>query len=132
VKPLVWVNGLNYQPMAMTFDAVEDDEQVAHVGMDYRTIRVGSDEVTVAAVGWVITRDDRRHLGLASSLMRVAHARARSDGRSFAVLFTGVPGLYHPLGYTAAPNVPGRGAMVASLDGSLWSNQPVDLMGPEW
>lgn len=111
-----------------------DGRIVSHVGWDNRTVRVDGERIQICAIGYVVTEEMVRHRGFATTLMRLAHDLALSEGISFGALFTGVPGLYQPLGYGYKTNLGtvGSGGMVASLDGSEWPDGIVDPCGPAW
>ncbi|MHC4398467.1 MAG: GNAT family N-acetyltransferase [Planctomycetota bacterium] len=58
----------------------------------------------VVGVAWVATQVKYRRQGVATHLLR--HVLEAVDGRGLpSVLFTGLPGLYEPLGYAAVPQV---------------------------
>jgi|ERR1039458_7358665 predicted acetyltransferase len=111
-----------------------DGRTVSHVGWDNRTVRVDGKRIQVCAIGYVVTDELVRHRGFATTLMLLAHDLARSEGISFGALFTGVPGLYQPLGYEYQKNLSlvSTGGMVASLDGSVWPDGIVDPCGVPW
>lgn len=122
------------EPREIAYTIQVNNHVLSHVGIDERTIRVGEQFVRVAAVGFVVTHESVRHRKYATILMQLSHDVALSKGISFAALFTGVPQLYWPLGYEYKENLSacGAGGMVASLDGSVWPDGPVDMRGPAW
>lgn len=62
----------------------------------------GADALPAAMIGMVATHPDHRRRGLARALLDSAHATLKSEGRRFAVLWTGQPGVYASHGWVAA------------------------------
>lgn len=127
--------GIEYEPRQQTLVTTIDGGVASHVGMEFRTITVGGNPLDVACMGLVITHQDYRRLGLASSLLRLAHRRASEAGIEWAALFTGVVDFYQPLGYVVCDNlaVAEPGGMVKALrEGVVWPDGVVDLCGVPW
>lgn len=125
-----------YLPLERDFDVLIDGLVVSHVSAGRRTIVVDGRVLTTGTIGWVCTDPRWRRAGLATSLLRAAHAWMRELGLTHSALFTGVPEVYEPLGYRPRANPPGRGFMVLdfgewpSLD---WSyDAAIDIGGLEW
>lgn len=122
--------GVPLEPSEFVFTQADAQGCVAHVGLDRRSVRFRVADLPVAAIRFVVTREDRRREGIASELMLRAHGRAVCIGLRLAVLFSDVTGFYERLGYqTVRP-----GAMVCALDGreSGWLEGEWEPIGAEW
>ena len=124
--------GVPLEPSEYQFVEADTHGCVGHVGLDVRMVWFEDDPhvaVGVAAIRFVVTREDCRELGVATGLMLRAHGKAACLGLAFAVLFSGVEGFYRTLGYrTVRP-----GAMVCALDGrSKWPAGAWETVGKEW
>jgi predicted N-acetyltransferase YhbS len=101
---------------------------VCYVGMMKREILVNKVPHPVAGIGYVCTEPAHRGLGLMHQAMELAHKRGRQLGCQWAMLNTGHIGLYEPMGYVRALNLP-PDWMVKPL-GQWWDEHfTVDLQG---
>lgn len=90
------------RPPDLSLEICAGDDVLSHVGLYWRTLRIGGQEVDVAGIGGVATQEQWRHQGFAGCLMRSAHAVARSRGLRLAALFCdqwAFGQLYSRLGY---------------------------------
>lgn len=101
---------------------------VCYVGMTVRTILVNSESLKIAGVGFVCTHPDWRRLGLMRATMDIVHERTRRLELPFALLNTGMPYLYTPMGYRHPPNL-SEEWMVASFLDEWDDTAEVDLCG---
>ena len=120
---------------------------VGHMGIAYRTIRLGRRLVDICGLADVATDPGLRGRGIASGMLSEAIAFGRESGAEFFVLF-GDRGLYAGQGFRPAPNrmrfvaIDGfrlidvredtdEGLMVLPLGDVAWDDAAeVDLLGP--
>ena len=125
----------------------EDERILAHMGLAYRTIRLGDQLVDICGLADVATAPETRGRGLASGLLAEAIAFARESPADFFVLFGDRP-MYAGHGFRPAPNrmrfvaihefrlIDVRedfddGLMVLPVGDLDWDDAaPVDLLGP--
>jgi predicted N-acetyltransferase YhbS len=118
------------------FDRYDREGCVGHVGMDERWVEFDATELEdvrswrlkVAAIRFVVTREDCRHQGVGTELMCSAHQMAARKGLDFAVLFTDLPEFYEHLTYEMVrPR-----AMVLGIKGYPWPPYNWWPVGSEW
>ena len=77
---------------------------LGNVSLAPMQVRLDGRSTELVGIAWVATREEYRRQGVANRLLR--HALEVLDERGLpSVLFTGLPGVYEPLGFVAVPQV---------------------------
>jgi len=80
----------------------EKGEVVSHIGLLYRRMRLGPEEIPLAIISLMATRPDFRRQGYATSLLKFAIEKMKQDGIVLAVLWAGIPDFYRRSGWESA------------------------------
>ena len=81
-----------------------DNEVLGNVSLAPMRVWLDGRSTELVGIAWVATREDYRRQGVAKRLLR--HALEVVDERGLpSVLFTGLPGVYEPLGFETVPQV---------------------------
>ena len=108
---------------------------VAHMAMLLRAVQLGEGPFLVAGLAEVATDPDHRGQGMATRLLQVAIAEARSSPAQFLLLF-GTARIYSSAGFRRIPNhiasIGNDGSlMMLPLKNQVWSDTcDLDLKGP--
>lgn len=139
-------SGFDWDQPNLHLTAISVDKVVSHVGMLSRQIQVGSQIVSVGGISDVATHPDWRRRGIAYILMKFAGDYLRKARQhQFAMLFCNESLIhyYEACGFhkTDAPlYITSRGKrlkleeikMIMPIDGSIWPEGEIDLLGQPW
>jgi predicted acetyltransferase len=81
-----------------------DNEVLGNVSLAPMQVWLDGRSSEVVGIAWVVTREEYRRQGVASRLLRRALEVVDEQGLP-SVLFTGLPGVYEPLGFEVVPQV---------------------------
>ena len=95
----------------------QDGRIVSHAAVWPRTFDFAGRAIGVGIIVLVATEPGSRRRGLAAGLMRDLQAAMPGLGCQLGLLWTGVPGFYHPLGWKTV-NTPGWIASGSDTDGN--------------
>jgi len=118
-------------PGDLVYGISADGIVVSHLDVYWKSIRIGGQQVEVAAIGQVCTLPDYRRRGLATWLLEAVHEDAR--GRvPFGALF-GSPSFYGRLGYRETNLTRDLGFLLCPLtDDPDCPDGNVELDGQRW
>ncbi len=121
--------GDDFPPGDVILQVRSGEDVLSHLDLYWRSVGVGSAEISVAAIGQVATDPAYRGLGLASGLVRTAHRVAAERGTPWAALF-GDLALYERFGYLRPPELPHPDFLVCPLAaGAVWPPGSIDTRG---
>jgi predicted N-acetyltransferase YhbS len=110
-------------------EVAEGDDVRAHVGLYWRTVGVGGQDVEVLGLGLVCTDPAYRLQGFASALIDAAHQLGVSRGIRYAMLW-GDPAFYGRFGYAPVGDDPLL--LACQLSEYAWPAGPIDTRGQHW
>lgn len=121
--------GCELEPSAHQLTRQDDRGTVAHVGVDRRSVGFeGGMALDVAAIRFVVVREDCRSDYVGLNMMAAARRVVRDMGLPFAMAFTDVPEFFAACGYLIVrPR-----AAVLPLGGASWPAGDWQTIGPEW